>query len=53
MKEGNIQGLFQTPFFIGEIDYEYEIPKNEKFVDGHNRKGIVNPNVLDLSLIHI
>ena len=29
MKEGNIQGLFQTPFFIGEIDYEYEIPKND------------------------
>ena len=50
MKEGNVDGLFQTPFFIGEIDYEYEIPKNEKFVDGHNRKGVVSPNVLNLDL---
>ena len=38
MKEGTVLGMFQTPFFLGDIDYEYEIPKNEKFVDGHNRK---------------
>ena len=51
MKESDsVLGMFQTPFFLGDIDYEYEIPKDEKFVDGHNRKGVVNSNVLDLDL---
>ena len=57
MKEGNVQGVFQTPFFFGEIEYDYEIP-TEGFEDGHNRdttndgEGVfsIAPNVIQLDL---
>ena len=49
MKNQIVRPMFTTPFFFGEIEYDYEIP-TEGFVDGHNREGVVSPNVINLDL---
>ena len=49
MKNQIVRPMFTTPFFFGEIEYDYEIP-TEGFVDGHNREGVIKPNVINLDL---
>ena len=48
--EGQTETMFATPFFVGKIDYEYEIPDDPKWVEGNNRKGLYEGNVLPLEL---
>ena len=48
-KRRAVEGVFATPFYLGHVEYDYEIPK-EGFVDGHNRQDIIAPNVINLDL---
>ena len=47
--EGQTEGMFSTPFFVGKLDYEYEVPeeidvmisRTDKNLDESSEKNIM------------
>ena len=49
MKNERVESMFATPFFHGQIDYEYNLQEDVEWVDGHNREDVILPNVTILN----